>query len=92
MHLCVWAIEVISVFSPRCFLGLSQSQSSVTGDKARLLPRQEEMELGSLKATHNCIYIVLEESAATLNSCVLSSVKCRACAASAVVLFRELSQ
>lgn len=78
LHLCVWAIEVDSVFSLWCFLVLSQSQSSVTEDKARLLPRQEEMELGSLeKATHNCIYIILEGSSATRDSCALiSEVSC----------------
>lgn len=38
----VWAIEVDSVFSPWCLLGPSQSPSSVTGDKACLLPRQEK--------------------------------------------------
>lgn len=87
---CVRAIEVDSVFSPWCFLVLSQSQGSVTGDKARLLPRQEEMELGSSeRATHNCIYIILEGSS-TLNLCaVISEVLClhrESCS-----LFRELS-
>lgn len=86
---CVRAIEVDSVFSPWCFLVLSQSQGSVTGDKARLLPRQEEMELGSSeRATHNCIYIILEGSS-TLNLCaVISEVLClhrESCS-----LFREL--
>lgn len=88
---CVWAIEVDSVFSLWCFLVLSQSQSAVTEDKACLLPRQEEMELGSLeKATHHCIYIILEASLATLNSCALiSEVSClhrESCG-----LFREIS-
>lgn len=71
--MCVWGLLKSTLFSPWCFLVLSQSQSSVTGDKARLLRRQEEMELGSLeRATHNCIYIILEGSSA-LNSCALIS-------------------
>ncbi len=93
LHLCVCvrAIEVDSVFSPWCFLVLGQCQSSVTGDKARLLPRQEEMELGSLeRTTHKCIYIILEGSSAMLNSCaVISELSClhrESCG-----LFRELS-
>lgn len=71
----MWASEVESVLPPWCFLVLRQSQSSVTEDKAHPLPRQEEMELGSLeKGTHNCIYIRLEgSSAAKLNLCVLIS-------------------
>lgn len=77
MCVCVWGLLKSTLFSPWCFLVLSQSQSSVTGDKARLLRRQEEMELGSLeRATHNCIYIILEGSSA-LNSCALiSEVSC----------------
>lgn len=91
VHVCVGSIEVDSVFSPWCLLVLGQSQSSVTGDKARLLPRQEEMELGPLeRATHNCIYIILQGSWAALFSCVLiSEVSClhrESCG-----LFRELS-
>ncbi len=73
-----------STLCSQCFLVLSQSQSSVTGDKARLLRRQEEMELGSLeRATHNCIYISLEGSSATLNLCALIS-EVSACAERAV--------
>lgn len=65
----MWAIEVDCVFSPQRFLVLCQSQSPVTGDKARLLPRQEEMELGSLERdTHNCIYIILERREATFET------------------------
>lgn len=72
---CVCALLKSTLFFPWCYLVLlSQSQSSTTGDKICLLWRQEEMELGSLeRASHNCIFIILEGSSAMLNSWALIS-------------------